>query len=53
MFIDDSPKNCEIVRDLGIDVTAFKSRITADAIDKTDLPSASSWDELYEMIKIL
>lgn len=53
LFIDDSPKNCEIVRDLGIDVIAFKSRITADAIDKTDLPSASSWDELYEMIKIL
>lgn len=50
LFIDDSPKNCEIIRGLGIDVIAFKSRITSEAIDKTDLPSASNWIELYEKI---
>ncbi len=50
LFIDDSPKTCEIVRRAGFEVIAFKSKITADTIDQTDLPSVSSWDELYDRI---
>ena len=50
IFVDDSPINCMHVRERGINVLAFKSRITADAIDQTDLPSVSSWDELYDKI---
>lgn len=51
LFVDDSPVNCQLVKDSGIDVIAFKSKVTADAINKSGLPSASSWNELYEMIK--
>ena len=50
LFVDDSPINCMHVRERGINVLAFKSGITADAIDQTDLPSVSSWDELYDKI---
>ena len=50
IFVDDSPINCMHVRERGINVLAFKSRITADAIDQTDLQSVSSWDELYDKI---
>ena len=50
LFVDDSPTNCMHVRERGINVLAFKSGITADAIDQTDLPSVSSWDELYDKI---
>ena len=50
LFVDDSPINCMHVRERGINVLAFKSGITADAIDQTDLPSVSSWDELYDRI---
>ena len=50
LFVDDSPLNCMHVRERGINVLAFKSGITADAIDQTDLPSVSSWDELYDKI---
>lgn len=50
IFVDDSPINCMHVRERGINVLAFKSGITAEAIDQTDLPSVSSWDELYDKI---
>jgi uncharacterized HAD superfamily protein len=50
LFVDDSPINCIHVRERGINVLAFKSGITAEAIDQTDLPSVSSWDELYDKI---
>ena len=50
LFVDDSPINCMHVRERGINVLAFKSGITADAIDQTDLPAVSSWDELYDKI---
>ncbi len=50
LFVDDSPINCMHVRERGINVLAFKSGITAEAIDQTDLPSVSSWDELYDKI---
>ena len=50
IFVDDSPINCMHVKERGINVLAFKSRITADAIDQTDLQSVSSWDELYDKI---
>lgn len=50
LFVDDSPINCMHVRERGINVLAFKSGITAEAIDQTDLPSVSSWDELYDTI---
>lgn len=50
LFVDDSPINCMQVRERGINVLAFKSRITADAIDQTDLPSVTSWNELYDKI---
>lgn len=50
LFVDDSPINCMQVRERGINVFAFKSRITADAIDQTDLPSVTSWNELYDKI---
>lgn len=50
LFVDDSPINCMHVRERGINVLAFKSGITAEAIDQTDLPSVASWDELYDKI---
>ena len=50
LFIDDSPVTCQLVKESGVDIIAFKSKITAYAIDKSGLPSVSSWNELYQII---
>lgn len=52
LFIDDSPQNCiEVKNNLNIPTIGFKSIVTCNEFDKTNLICVSSWNELYEKLK--